>query len=214
MCTRTSKNKGQSGRRLNTLVAFFEISFKILKSFWDLYFVFLPKHFKNGPILGCLWLFGAQKFMLFYALMIHETNHDDVFLLNSRSTFLNCSKLLKENYISILLWPNRNKNPAILWKNDRKWLNHANMWLFDFRSWKKFPGNFCLSGLLAISHFLTDFAEFRSANFNRPIPTGPLLVNFDKFRPAHSGIRFHKNNFNGIIGQFSTKKYVPSVSGR
>ena len=116
MCTRTSKNKGQSGRRLNTLVAFFEISFKILKSFWDLFFIFLPKNFKNGPILGCLWLFGAQKFMLFYALMIHETNHDDVFLLNSRSTFLNCSKLLKENYISILLWPNRNTNPAILWK--------------------------------------------------------------------------------------------------
>ena len=106
---------------------------RFLSRFWK---VFEPKNFKNGPILGCLWLFGAQKFMLFYALMIHETNHDDVFLLNSRSTFLNCSKLLKENYISILLWPNRNKNPAILWKNDRKWLNHANMWLFDIRSWK------------------------------------------------------------------------------
>ena len=41
-------------------------------------------------------LYGAGKFMLFYALMIHESRNDDVFLLNSKSTFLNCSKLLKE----------------------------------------------------------------------------------------------------------------------
>ena len=52
MCTRTSKNKGQSGRRLNTLVAFFEFSFKILESFWDLYFFFCQKISKMVQFCG------------------------------------------------------------------------------------------------------------------------------------------------------------------
>ena len=57
MCTRTSKNKGQSGRRLNTLVAFFEFSFKILKSFWDLYFFFCQK------ISKMVQFWGARGFL-------------------------------------------------------------------------------------------------------------------------------------------------------
>ena len=56
----------------------------------------MPKIWKNGSISMHLWLFGEQKFMFFYALMIHESRNDDVFLLNSKSTFLNYSKLLKD----------------------------------------------------------------------------------------------------------------------
>ena len=106
MCSRTSKNKGQSGRRLNTLVAFFEISFKILERFWD----FFCQKLKKRTIFGALVAFLSTKI---HVILCIDDSWNEMMMFSYWIPEVRF--WIAQNYsrISILLWPNRNKNPAI-----------------------------------------------------------------------------------------------------
>ena len=90
--------------------------------FWN---VFNAKNFKKDPILKRLWLFGAQKFMLFYALMIHD--HE---IMMFSYWIPKVRFWIAQNYsrISILLWPNRNQNPAFLSKMTEPCEHTTSLW--------------------------------------------------------------------------------------
>ena len=109
MCSRTSKHKSQSGRRLNTLVAFFEIFSKILERFQC-------QIFQKRSNFEALVAFWSTKIHVILCIDDSWSWNDDVFLLNSKSTFLNYSKLLKD--LDSALTKPKSKS-GIFIKNDR-----------------------------------------------------------------------------------------------